>query len=74
VSCLAFDRDGRLGVAALWNGKLLLSAGPSWRVVEGVGPGYSMPDAAVVDAGRAYVLGAEGALARFTDPSVQPLP
>jgi photosystem II stability/assembly factor-like uncharacterized protein len=74
VSCLAFARDGRLGAAALGNGKLLLSDGRGWRVVEGVGPGYSMPDAAVVDAGRAYVLGADGALARFNDPSVQPPP
>jgi photosystem II stability/assembly factor-like uncharacterized protein len=73
VSCLGFSAQGDpLGVAPLWNGKVLVSArGQSWQVTD-VGLGYSMPSAVVVDPGCAYVLGADGRIARYTDPRVRP--
>jgi serine/threonine protein kinase/photosystem II stability/assembly factor-like uncharacterized protein len=73
ASCLAFaPRDGSLGVAPLWNGKVLLTTGQGWQTTE-VPLGYSMPSAAVVDAGCAYVLGSEGHLAHYNDPRVLPV-
>jgi photosystem II stability/assembly factor-like uncharacterized protein/tRNA A-37 threonylcarbamoyl transferase component Bud32 len=71
VGCLAFSEHGApLGVAPLWNGKVLLSvAGQGWQVVD-VPLGYSIPSAAVVDPACAYVLGADGRIARYTDPRV----
>jgi serine/threonine protein kinase/photosystem II stability/assembly factor-like uncharacterized protein len=70
VSCLAFaPRDGSLGVAPLWSGKVLLTSGQGWQTIE-VPLGYSMPSAAVVDQGCAYVLGSDGRLAHYSDPRV----
>jgi serine/threonine-protein kinase len=73
VSCLAFaPRGGPLGIAPLWNGQVLMTAdGTSWREAA-IELGYSMPSAAVVDAGWAYVLGSDGRVAHLVDPRVQP--
>jgi photosystem II stability/assembly factor-like uncharacterized protein len=75
VGCLAFDPAGSgFGIAPLWKGRVLLTrTGQAWQVVE-VGLGYSMPAAVVVDPGRAYVLGADGRIARYVDPGVATQP
>jgi photosystem II stability/assembly factor-like uncharacterized protein len=64
ASCLAFD--GRLGLAPLWEGRVLLTTdGRDWRTADlPAGFGYSMPSAAVAG-GVGYVLGADGRIARF---------
>jgi photosystem II stability/assembly factor-like uncharacterized protein len=60
------------GLAPLWRGQALQTTdGEHWRVVE-VGPGYSLPDVAVVDRGCAYVLSADGRVARYLDKSTPP--
>ncbi|HZY83755.1 MAG TPA: protein kinase [Gemmataceae bacterium] len=60
------------GLAPLWQGRVLkTSDGEQWRPVE-IGLGYSLPDVAVVDRGCAYVLSADGQVARYLDPSVPP--
>lgn len=64
ISSFAFDSGGRFGVAPLWHGKVLTTTDGSWRL-EDVQLGESMPGAAVVDPGCAYVLGADGRIARF---------
>jgi photosystem II stability/assembly factor-like uncharacterized protein/tRNA A-37 threonylcarbamoyl transferase component Bud32 len=73
VSCLAFaPRGGQFGIAPLWNGQVLMTTdGDSWREAA-IDLGYSMPSAAVVDPGWAYVLGSDGRVAHFVDPRVQP--
>lgn len=47
--------------------------GRTWQAVE-AGLDYATPAAAVVDPGRAYVLGADGRVARYTDPRARPRP
>jgi photosystem II stability/assembly factor-like uncharacterized protein len=72
LGCLAFDPEGKLGVAPLHQGKVLMTTdGRTWHVAE-VPLGYSMPGAAVVDPGCVYVLGGDGRLARYVDPRVKP--
>jgi photosystem II stability/assembly factor-like uncharacterized protein len=70
-TCLAFDpQGGPFGIAPLWKGRVLVTAdGKTWEAQE-VRLGYSMPGAAVADAGRAYVLDSEGNVARYDDPRV----
>jgi photosystem II stability/assembly factor-like uncharacterized protein len=69
VSCLAFaPSGGSFGLAPLWQGKVLMTTtGQTWQPVD-VPLGYSMPSAVVVDPGCAYVLGADGQVAHYTDP------
>jgi hypothetical protein len=71
AGCLAFDPSGSpFGIAPLWKGKgLLTTTGQQWQEID-VKLGYSLPDAVVVDRGCAYVLGSDGQLARYLDPSV----
>ena len=65
-TCLAFDLSGKLGIAPLWNGKVLLrAAGNSWTISD-VPLGYAMTHAVVVDAECGFVLGADGKVARLT--------
>lgn len=68
---LAFaPKGGSFGLAPVKDGLVLgATTGKSWRSVK-VGLGYSMPDAAVVDAGWAYVLGSNGYIAHYVDPRV----
>ena len=71
VGCLGLAADGRLGLAPSWRGNVLVFEGDKgWRTVDlgADGFGYSMPDVAVVDAGWAYVLGADGRLAHLIAP------
>jgi photosystem II stability/assembly factor-like uncharacterized protein len=69
-SCLAVAPHGApFALAPLWQGRVLLTTGAEWQEVR-VPLAYAMPSAAVVDAGRAYVLGADGRIARYADPSV----
>jgi photosystem II stability/assembly factor-like uncharacterized protein len=62
---LAFDPDGKLGLAPLWKGKVLMKRGSEPWTVHAVPLGYALPHAVVVDPGCAYVLGADGAVARL---------
>jgi photosystem II stability/assembly factor-like uncharacterized protein len=73
VSCLAFaPRGGPFGIAPLWNGQVLMTTdGAGWKEAA-IELGYSMPAAAVVDPGWAYVLGSDGRLAHYVDPRVKP--
>jgi photosystem II stability/assembly factor-like uncharacterized protein len=73
VSGLAFARTGELvALAPLWKGLVLWTDdGRTWRA-DNTGLEYATPAAAVVDAGRAYVLGSDGRVARYTDPRVPP--
>jgi photosystem II stability/assembly factor-like uncharacterized protein len=64
-TALAFDPDGKLGLAPLWNGKVLMKKGSEPWTVHAVPLGYALPHAAVVDPGCAYVLGVDGAVARL---------
>jgi photosystem II stability/assembly factor-like uncharacterized protein len=60
------------GLAPLWQGQVLKTTdGEYWQTVQ-VDLGYSLPDVAVVDRGCAYVLSADGRIARYLDPSVPP--
>jgi serine/threonine protein kinase/photosystem II stability/assembly factor-like uncharacterized protein len=71
LSCLAFDPQGRLGLAPLYQGKVMVTTDrKGWRVVDAP-LAHSMPSAAVVDPGCAYVLGADGRIARYVDPRVK---
>jgi photosystem II stability/assembly factor-like uncharacterized protein len=71
---LAFDPGGRLGIAPLWKGRALLTTmGRDWQEID-VKLDYSMPAAVVVDPGCAYVLGADGQIARYLDPREGPRP
>jgi photosystem II stability/assembly factor-like uncharacterized protein len=74
LSCLGFA-PGResFGLAPLWQGRVLKTTdGEHWQTVPVEGLGYSLPDVAVVDGGCAYVLAAEGQVARFQGPPVPP--
>ena len=69
VSRLAFAPGKSIGLAPLWKGRVLRTDdGRSWRSDE-TGLGYATPAAAVVDSGRAFVLGSDGSVARYTDPT-----
>ncbi len=72
ITRLAFDPNGSgFGLAPLWQGRVLITGdGEKWEKLE-VPLGYSLPDAAVVDAGWAYVLGSDGKIARYINPLVQ---
>jgi photosystem II stability/assembly factor-like uncharacterized protein len=67
---LAFDPHGApFGLVTLAGGKLLLTAdGQTWRRV-GPDLGPSLPGVAVVDPGCAFVLAADGRVARYLDPA-----
>jgi photosystem II stability/assembly factor-like uncharacterized protein len=72
VSTLAFARREPSGIAPLLDGRALWTDdGRTWKSVE-TGLKGGTPAAAVVDAGRAYVLAQNGWIARFTDPTVRP--
>ena len=65
VTALAFAPTGGFGLAPVHQGQVLETrAGKPWRLMT-IALGYSMPDAAVVDAGCAFVLGADGRIARY---------
>jgi serine/threonine-protein kinase len=71
VSCLAFARGGEpFGLAPLEGRCLMTDDGRSWQVVKAGLTGRT-PAAVVVDPGRAYVLGRDGKVARYTDPRVK---
>jgi hypothetical protein len=69
-SCLAVEPGGRLGVIPLWQGRVARTAGPrAWVIDQVAAEGfYSMPSAVAVDAGCAFVLSADGRLARYLVP------
>jgi photosystem II stability/assembly factor-like uncharacterized protein len=68
VGALAFARGGSFGIAPLPDGRTLLTAdGESWRFAD-TGLRGSTTAAAVVDAGRGYVMTSDGRLARYTGP------
>jgi photosystem II stability/assembly factor-like uncharacterized protein len=72
LGCLAFaPKGGALGLAALWKGDILMThnGGGDWETVH-VDLEYSLPSAAVVDGGCAYVLGSDGRVARYLDPAI----
>ena len=71
ISRLAFDPHGSgFGLAPVWKGSVLLTKdGKDWSLVQ-VDLEYATPDAVVVDPGWAFVLGSEGRIARYVDPSV----
>ena len=75
VSCLAFAPGGEpFGVAPLLDGLALRTDdGRTWRSEE-IRLNDLTPAAAVVDPGRAYVLGRGGRVARYTDPRFKPRP
>jgi len=62
---LVLSPDSRLGVMTLWDGRVAVGRdGGPWSVAQlAPGFGFSMPSAAVVDAGCAFVLAADGRLA-----------
>jgi photosystem II stability/assembly factor-like uncharacterized protein len=65
LGCLALSRDGQFGVAPLWDGQVLMTeSGQDWRPVQ-TDLGFSMPAAAVIDGGRAFVLASDGRVARY---------
>jgi hypothetical protein len=67
-AALAAAPDGSLGLATLWDGRIATTRDwIKWEVARlGDGTfGYSMPSAAVVDSGCAYILAADGRLATF---------
>jgi hypothetical protein len=72
ASSLAFAPRGSVfGLAPLWKGKVLVTTtGQTWELAQ-VDLAYAMPSAAVVDPGWAYVLGANGRLAHYVNPSVK---
>lgn len=70
-ACIAFDPTGRLGLAPLWKGKLLVKIDSEPWTVQETQLGYSLADAVVVNAGCAVVLGADGRMARFLDGQVK---
>lgn len=76
VSGLAFARSGEpVALAPLSEGRVLRTDdGRTWRAADTGLDFYSAPAAAVVDPGRAYVLGSDGRVARYTDPRVPPRP
>jgi hypothetical protein len=71
-SCLAFDPAGSgFGLAPLWKGSVLQTTnGVNWTETK-LDLEYSMPDAIVVDAGWAYILGTNGRLAHYVDANVK---
>jgi photosystem II stability/assembly factor-like uncharacterized protein len=73
LGSLAFARGREVfGLASLWKGQVLQTTdGEHWQTVE-VGLGYSLPDVGVVDRGCAYILAADGHIARYLDASVSP--
>jgi photosystem II stability/assembly factor-like uncharacterized protein len=75
VSCLAFPRSGEpFGLGPLLDGQTLRTLdGQTWRIDE-IGFIDFTPSAAVVDPGRAYVLGRGGRIARYSDPRFKPRP
>jgi photosystem II stability/assembly factor-like uncharacterized protein len=74
VSCLAFAPGEGIGLAPLLDGQVLRTDdGHNWRIDE-IGLNDLTPAAAVVDPGRAYVLGRGGRVARYTDPHFKPRP
>jgi serine/threonine protein kinase/photosystem II stability/assembly factor-like uncharacterized protein len=70
VSRLAFDPHGSgFGLAPTWKGSVLLTRDlKAWELIK-VPLEYSTPDAVVVDAGWAIVLGSDGKIARYSDPT-----
>jgi photosystem II stability/assembly factor-like uncharacterized protein len=73
VSSLAFAQSGEpVAVAPLWKGLALWTDdGQTWQTIE-TGLDYATPAAVIVDRGRAYVLGADGQIARYTNPRIPP--
>jgi hypothetical protein len=70
ASCLALGPHGSHGLAPLWRGEVMRLRDGKWSLVQlGEEGFYSMPDAAVVDARCAFVLGATGRLARYAAPA-----
>ena len=65
AGCIKFDPTGRLGLAPLWKGKLLVKIDAAPWTAQEIPLGYALADAAVVNAGCAFVLGADGRIARF---------
>ena len=66
-SCLAFDPSGKLGIAPLWKGKVLLRVGGNPWTVSDTPLGYALPPPrGAVDDGCGFVLGADGKVARLT--------
>jgi serine/threonine protein kinase len=65
-SGLAFDPSGKLGIAPLWKGKVLLRVGGNPWTVSDTPLGYALPHACAVDAECGFVLGADGKVARLT--------
>jgi photosystem II stability/assembly factor-like uncharacterized protein/tRNA A-37 threonylcarbamoyl transferase component Bud32 len=74
LSCMAFAPGGEaFGLAPLWQGQVLKTTdGEHWQTVAVEGLGYSLPDVAVVDRGCAYVLAADGQVARYLDAPIPP--
>jgi len=65
ATCLAFEPSGGLGLAPLERGKVLLTRdGSSWEAVPAPFE-TAMPAAVVVAPDRAFVLGANGRMARY---------
>ena len=70
LTCLAVDPSGGLfGLAPLWKGRVLMIDSQGCRAVDIPLEG-SMPARDVVDAGWAYVLGADGQIARYVNPLI----
>jgi photosystem II stability/assembly factor-like uncharacterized protein len=66
TSGLALSPGGELVIAPLQKGSVLvLRSGKPFETRTDIGLGETLPDAAVVDAGCAYVLGSDGRIARF---------
>ncbi len=56
----ANPHGGGFGLAPVWKGKALVASDRKERAVEQVDRDYATPDAAVVDAGWAFVLSSDG--------------
>lgn len=64
-TCLAFDSTGKLGLAPLWKGAVLVKTPDQPWKHEAAPLGYALPHAVVVDPGCAFVLAADGSIARL---------